>query len=87
MPFMFMASWFWISAQKPSVYSDVLYNMGDVIFQLGFPLTTLFYVLFLGFIGNFTKKSEFWSLPIINILFLIQWIIWSQLVNKLKQIK
>ena len=56
---MFIASWFWISAQKPSVYSDTLYNLGDLIFQLGFPLTTFFYVLFLSFIGRFTEESEF----------------------------
>jgi len=81
MPFMFLATWFWINAQKPSVFSDALYNMGDALFQLGFPLTTLFYLLLLSFLGGkFTKESEVWALPFINILFLIQWIIWSQII-------
>lgn len=87
LPIMFIATWFWINAQHPSVYSDSLYNIGDIIFQLGFPLTTLFYVLFFCFFGHFTKESEFWSLPVINILFLIQWIIWMQLISKFKKTK
>ncbi|MGI8470490.1 MAG: hypothetical protein ACR2N3_18785 [Pyrinomonadaceae bacterium] len=81
LPFMFLASWFWISAQKPSFYSNDLYIFGDAIFQLGFPLTTILYIFLLKiFGGNFTKESEIWALPLINFVFLIQWIIWSQLI-------
>lgn len=81
LPFMFLASGFWISGRKPSVYSDTLYNMGDAIFQMGFPLTTIFYDLLLNFLGGkFTKENEVWTLPFINILFLAQWILWSQII-------
>ena len=91
-PFMFLASWFWVGGQKPSVYSDTLYNMGDAIFQLGFPLTTVFYSFLLNlFGGKFGKENDFWVLPLINFVFVIQWIIWSQLVvliyKKFKKLK
>lgn len=81
LPFMFAASWFWFGGQKPSVYSDALYSMGDAIFQLGFPLTTTLYYFLLKLLGGtFTKESELWALPLINFAFLVQWIIWSQLI-------
>ena len=81
LPFVFTASWLWISAQKLSFYSDTAYNLGDAIFHLGFPLTTGFFNLLLNQLGGkFTQESEFWALPLMNISFLIQWILWSQLI-------
>jgi hypothetical protein len=64
LPFMFLASWFWISGQKPSVFSEALYIMGDAIFQLGFPLTTALYIFLLSALGGkFNKENEVWALP------------------------
>ncbi len=80
LPFMSLASWFWIRGQEPSIYPDTLYNLGDAISQLGFPMTTTLYIFLLSIFGKFTKGSEVWALPLINFFFSIQWIIWSQLI-------
>jgi hypothetical protein len=81
LPLMALATWFWMRAQEPSGFSDMLYLMGDAGFQLGFPLTTIVYLLFLAALGGaFTRESEVWALPLLNFAFLLQWIIWSQLI-------
>lgn len=81
LPILALASFFWISAREPSVYSDTIYAFGDGLFQLGFPLTTtLFSALLKISGGRFTRDSELWVLPLMNLGFLIQWIIWSQLI-------
>ena len=80
LPFVFLASWLWIDARTPSVFSDVPYLLGDIIFQLGFPLTTTIFVVHLGLFGKFSKENELWLIPIISLVFIIQWIIWSQVI-------
>jgi hypothetical protein len=81
LPIMTLATFFWIRARVPSVYSDTIYSFGDTLFQLGFPLTTVLFTTLLDILGGkFTRESELWALPLMNIAFLLQWMIWSQLI-------
>ncbi len=86
LPFMALASYFWIQIYLSVRTTDqiIFYSISQTIFLLGSPLT-LIYILSLKildrilteFLGN---NLAFLVLPILNLLFLLQWIIWSQLI-------
>ena len=86
LPFMALASYFWIQIYFSVRTTDqiVFSSISQIIFLLGSPLT-LIYIMSLKMLDrNLTELfgSNFSSLvlPTLNLLFLIQWIIWSQLI-------
>lgn len=85
-PFMALASYFWIQIYFSLRTTDQIafYSISEIIFLLGSPLT-LVYILSLELLDKILTKLlgnnlAFLVLPVLNLLFLIQWIIWSQLI-------
>ena len=86
LPFMALASYFWILIFFTSNPTDQVVSqwISTAIFLLGSPLTLL-YLLSLPFLDRFLtaflgNNLEFLVLPVFNLLFLLQWILWSQLI-------
>jgi hypothetical protein len=92
LPFVSLASYAWIKAATdgsfPRYEAD---HFGDLIYTLGSPLT----LIVLGpplFAGRFLRDSDnWWAIPLIDVLFVLQWVIWSQLislvVNRISKVK
>ena len=80
-PFVALASYSWIRATTdqsfPAYEAD---HFGDMIYLLGSPLTLI--VLGLPYYaGTFLKGSDnWWAIPLTDLLFVLQWVIWSQLI-------
>lgn len=90
-PFMALASYFWIQIYFTTRTSDQIfcYSISQFIFLLGSPLT-LIYILCLEILDKILTELlgnnfAFLVLPIMNLMFLIQWIIWSQLIVLIKE--
>ena len=83
LPFVICGSFFWISAgsvtDNPGMQLSG-YELGDLLYQLGFPLTR--FVLDFGkYAGrNLGPSDDLWAVPLVDILFILQWIIWGQLL-------
>jgi hypothetical protein len=81
LPFVALASDAWIRAATdrsfPAYEAD---HFGDMIYFLGSPLTLI--VLGLPyFAGVYLKHAHDWIwIPLIDLLFVLQWVIWSQLL-------
>ncbi len=86
LPFMALASYFFIQIYFSTRTTDQIayYSISQIIFLLGSPLT-LIYILSLEIFDKILTKLlgnnlAFLVLPTLNLLFLIQWIIWSQVI-------
>jgi hypothetical protein len=83
-PLVLLASFAWIKAGTdttfPAYEAD---HFGDFLYMLGSPLTWI--VLGLPYYsGKYLKYSDnWWAIPLIDSLFFLQWIIWSQLVSRM----
>jgi hypothetical protein len=78
-PFIFVASYLWISAEEwKYVPAWEVYWLGDQIFKLGFPLTALvLYSLVPPFSGKYLTANDYYLIiPLISLLFILQWTIW-----------
>ncbi len=76
LPFVIVASYSWLICPIFTV-SHEAYWFGDQIYKLGFPLTGII-LYFPEYSGRFlTNADNWWALPLIDILFILQWIIWS----------
>ncbi len=54
--------------------------MGDMIFLMGAPLTQIV-LKFPTYAGRYLQKTDdWWAIPSIILLFVLQWIIWSQAI-------
>ena len=83
LPFVVLASFAWIKAVTDnSVPTYEVYLFGDLIYLLGSPLTLI--VLGLPFYaGRYLSDSDnWWAIPLVDFLFVLQWVIWSQLINR-----
>jgi hypothetical protein len=83
-PFVALASHAWIKGATDNSFPHYeAYHFGDLIYMLGFPLTQV--VLgFPHYAGRLLQDSDnWWAIPLIDILFVLQWIIWSQLIARL----
>lgn len=79
LPFIASASYVWLTAAKSYVYIQDSYSVGDGIYALGAPLTLV--VLGYGYLGpSFRAGDHWWAIPLANVLFVVQWIIWGQLI-------
>jgi len=81
LPFVLLGSAMWISASWSSdvVRRVELYGCADPMYHyLGGPLTHIVYVFTPA--GTLETSDNWWALPLINALFVAQWIIWAQLI-------
>jgi hypothetical protein len=97
LPFLGVANYYCILAlidTKP-INSIFLYATGNAVFLLGSPLT-LIYMAILQYTAEYLEpyighRLDFLPTLINNVLFIIQWIIWSQLIvlawRRLRRIK
>ena len=82
-PFIVVATTFW-HLENQKGFMGYGYWVGDKIFHLGAPLTLLmdFYV---HHTGPLKPSDDCWATPAMCILFIIQWIIWAQLIVWIRQ--
>ncbi|HEY6246303.1 MAG TPA: hypothetical protein VIX17_20290 [Pyrinomonadaceae bacterium] len=81
LPFTLLGSAMWIMATFSSdpVRRVELYGCADPMYHyLGGPLTHIVYVFTPA--GTLETSDNWWALPLINALFVAQWIIWAQLI-------
>jgi hypothetical protein len=55
------------------------YAIGDFVYWLGAPLTCLLF-LYVKLVGPLTRENHWWAIPVMSGLFLLQWVIWAQLI-------
>lgn len=83
LPFVGIATYFWLRALGEGIHSAraiELFFVGDFIYALGFPLTYIMLILPVD-AGRVLSPSDYWwAIPSIDALFIVQWIIWSQLI-------
>ena len=88
LPFVALGSYLWLSGVRYGVgtfEAENTFLLGDFVYMLGAPLTLLVWVPYL-FFGHVLSVREYWlALPLVNILFMLQWVIWSQLLAKLSE--
>ena len=82
LPFVALASYTWIRAATDKTFPTYeAYHCGEMIYMLGSPLTQIV----LGvpyYAGRYLKDSDnWWAIPMTDILFILQWIIWSQFIG------
>jgi hypothetical protein len=88
LPFVGLASHCWITAAtRKHIMADDVYLFGDMIYLLGSPLTLI--VMGLPFYaGRYLNDSDvWWAIPFTNGLFILQWVIWSQLIARAPKAK
>ncbi|HTS16709.1 MAG TPA: hypothetical protein VMP11_03980 [Verrucomicrobiae bacterium] len=73
LPFVVMGSLSWGGPGEADFFSDAIYS-------LGLPLTQIVLGLPARLGRSLTRKDDLWALPLANLLFLVQWILWSQIV-------
>lgn len=82
-PFVGFAVYLWLVARAHNYqgfYGVEASQLGDGIFSLGWPLTQIV-LRFPEYEGRYLEASDdWWAMPLIIILFFLQWIIWSQLI-------
>ena len=81
LPFMAWASYLWISAASATIprMQYETYKLGDLVYKLGSPLT-LIVLNFRAYTGRGLENSDnWWAIPLIDVLFVLQWVIWGQL--------
>ncbi len=78
LPFLTFGSLVWITAATTN-NAFRLYEIGDSAYSLGMPLT-LAVLKFPTYAGRGLQTSDhWWAIPLIDTLFVLQWIIWGQL--------
>ncbi len=82
-PFVCLASYFWINARNMPGVSFEWYWSGDLIYKFGFPLTAIV-LYFPTYAGRYlTPDDHWWAIPLLNLLFIIQWVLWTHLISYL----
>lgn len=79
LPVVACASSLWILAGLAD-NDQVIYSWGDSLYKLGAPLTMIV-LSFPDYAGRYlTSKDDLWAIPLICLLFVVQWLIWGQLL-------
>lgn len=83
LPFIFWGSLFWLpspAAGTPPVYTHGA-RWGSLFYYFGWPLT-LIILATAEHVGDldFLSSNYWWAVPLIDFLFVLQWIIWGQLI-------
>jgi len=80
-PIMLLASFIAMVAMLSSsneMKSDC-YDLSDGLYLFfGYPLTRIINIF--AHPGGLNDKDNWWALPLLNLLFLLQWIIWAQMI-------
>jgi hypothetical protein len=83
LPCVFLGLWGWVEASRHNYrgpYGIEASEFGDAIFFLGSPLTQIV-LQFRSYAGRGLESSDdWWAMPLVVALFLLQWVIWSQLI-------
>ena len=80
LPVICCASSLWILGGVAAGNYQVLYDLGDWLFMLGYPLTMIV-IKFPDYAGRYlTPKDDLWAIPLVSLLFVVQWVIWGQLI-------
>jgi hypothetical protein len=84
LPFVALATLAWIGGVSSSGANSVeAYFLGDVIYLVGSPLT-LVVLRFHNLTGHvLTAGDDIWAIPLIDVLFIVQWIFWGQLILRI----
>ena len=76
-------AYLWLVARAhdyKGVFGAEASEMGDLVFCLGSPLTQIV-LKFPSYAGRYLEKGDdWWALPSIVFLFVLQWVLWSQLL-------
>ena len=83
LPFIGIAASYW-HLESRNAFMGYGYWLGDQIFNLGAPLTLLMDV-YVHRAGPLKPADDRWAIPVMCILFVVQWIIWAQLILWIKQ--
>ena len=82
LPFISCGSLFWMNA--PSMEEDRLYlqaeGWGGLAYGLGMPLTLIVLIPMENAERGLTTGNCWWVIPLIDLLFVLQWVIWGQLL-------
>jgi hypothetical protein len=73
LPFVALASWLWYVGATDRSMPDA-YISGDLIYMLGYPLTKIMWQF------HPNDRDMWWAIPLADALFILQWIIWGQLI-------
>ena len=84
LPLILMAGSLWSDGAKATEPGYYYYFLGGLIYLLGSPLTLLI-LLFTHYVRPLAAADNRWAIPVMNGLFLLQWIIWSQLIVTVMQ--
>jgi len=79
LPFVLLAGKMWDMAGGPGSYMGFEYAIGDFIYWFGVPLTGL-RVIYTKCAGPLHRADHWWAIPVMSGLFLLQWVIWAQLI-------
>ena len=78
-----VGAYLWLFARAydyKGVFGAEASEMGDFVFYLGSPLTEIV-LRFPTYAGRYLEKTDdWWALPSIVFLFVLQWVAWSQLL-------
>ena len=82
-PFVCLAEYLWLVARAHNYqgfHGIEAAQAGDGIFMLGWPLTQVV-LMFPEYAGRHLEAGDdWWAMPLIIILFFLQWVFWSQLL-------
>ena len=56
------------------------YEVGDMLYHLGFPLTSLFMWSIPLTIGHLRPQDYWWAITVMTVLLTTQWIVWGNLI-------
>ena len=79
LPVILTAGHMWSIAEGPTSYMGFEYAIGDFLYWLGAPLTAL-RVVYTSFCGPIQRQDIPQAILIMDALFLVQWLIWSQMI-------
>jgi hypothetical protein len=80
LPIILLADFIWMTAQtSPAPHPIDNYVVGDQLFSLGWPLTQIILAPAIHE-HNLTPSDHWWAIPSLDLLFVLQWIVWGQLV-------
>ncbi len=87
LPFVCIASYLWLNASNFAGGTFEAYWYGDRIYNLGLPLTGIVIYGPSNASSVISSEKDWWLVPIIDILFFLQWIIWAHILSFLNKVR
>ena len=82
LPIVLTAGHMWRIAEGPASYMGFEYAIGDFLYWLGAPLTAL-RVVYTSFYGPIQRENIPQAILVLDALFILQWLIWTQMIISL----